>query len=472
MHAPHFVRRLVGTALFLLGLSVPPLLAQTIRYVKPSAPPGGNGLTWATAYQTIPPAVAAAAAGDEIWVAESSYPAPAGGYVINKRLGIYGGFKGTENDRAHRLGSYVGTILEGDIGVAGNPLDNVPHVLSTTGVAGIGGGAGLLLDGFLIQNGYAQGAGVNGAGILAVQTDLDLANCFLRHNFAPGALTGNANAGGGVYFTSYVGGVAPPLGSQLRIKNCEFSDNTGCKGGALYADLARGVVVNTEFLGNRAFPYGAGAYVTRNGTGTRLDFTNCIFWNNSCSTATGLGAGIYVDDNGAGLGGNVQAVNCTLADNSGSAGTDGQAIVVSANSTLDVANSILYFNGSGGGGVPAPIFGAATASYSDIEGTSLYPGTGNILHDPQFANHGIGRLTLRLTPPSLCLDAADYGRLPADVLDVDLDGNFLEPIPLDVGALLRLVDQASIADSGVGSFAGPYACSTCTYLDMGALERP
>lgn len=471
MNASQNLRRLAVAALAAMLLAKAPLIAQTIRYVNANAPAGGNGLAWATAYQAVPPAIAAANAGDEVWVAKGSYAAPAGGYAINKRLALYGGFKGTETDHEHRLGSFLGTVLEGDIGVLGNPLDNVPHVITTTGVAGIGAGAGVLIDGFLIQNGYAQGAGVNGAGILCVQTDLDLANCFIRNNLAPGALTGNANAGGGVYFTSYVGGVSPPLGNQLRIKNCEFSDNTGCQGGALYADMARGAVVDTEFLGNRAFPHGGGAYVLRNGPGTRLDFTNCVFWNNSCSVS-GLGGGLYVDDLGPGLGGNVQVVNCTFSDNYGNAGTDGQALVASAHSSVDVSNSIFYFNGSGGGGSPAPILGSATVSYSDVEGG--YAGASNIQADPKFANHGIGRLTLLLnsTPPSPCLDAADYARLPADSLDVDSDGNLVEPIPLDAAAQARLIDQASIGDSGSGSLAGAYACPLCTYLDMGALERP
>jgi hypothetical protein len=439
-----------------------------VFHVKVAATGTGTGVDWANAC-TLPFALASAQAGDEVWVMQAKYLAPAGGFVINTRLALYGGFKGTEVDHNHRLGSFVATVLEGDTGVVGNPLDNVPHVVSTTGVSGVGGGPGLLIDGFLIENGYAQTAGANGAGILATQTDLDLSNCFLRHNWAPSA------NGGGLSFTSYVAGIAPPAGYQLRIKNCEFSDDTGIWGGGIYAERARGAVVNTQFLTNAAFPYGGGAYVTKNGTGSRFDFTNCVFWQNSCSISgtPNQGGGLYLGDSGAGTGGNVRMVNCTLADNTGNSNTDGQAMVVSTNSLAEIYNSILYFNGTGGLGTPLPIFGTVTAAYSDIEGGG-YTGFGMISADPLFANHAGGSLHLRLTATivSPCLDAADYGRLPADDLDVDGDGNLAEPIPLDVAGLARLVDQPTVNDMGVGSTTGAYACPLCTYLDMGAFERP
>jgi len=39
-----------------------------VRYVNASAPPGGNGQSWATAYDTFGEALAAAQSGDQIWV--------------------------------------------------------------------------------------------------------------------------------------------------------------------------------------------------------------------------------------------------------------------------------------------------------------------------------------------------------------------------------------------------------------------
>jgi hypothetical protein len=460
----HAVRQAALTGAFAV-VSMCPGIANTIYHVNAGAAAGGNGLTWGTAFQTVQPAINAASATldaqgnpDEVWIAEGVYVTPNnGGYIINKPLRVYGGFKGTELDHDHRLGTFLKTVLEGDIGLDGNPLNNALHVVSTTGVTGHNAAPGLLIDGLLIQNGYAQGAGVNGAGILSIQTDLDLANCYLRHNYGPAAL------GGGIFFTSYVAGVAPASGYRLRIKDSELSDNTGVDGGGIYGERVRGEVVNTLLYDNRSFPYGGGAYVTKSGTGDRLDFTNCVFWANSCSVS-GLGGGVYVADVGAGTGGNVQIVNCDFSDNSGNSGSDGQAMVISTNSTATIYNSIFYWNGTTGGGSPKPISGAATIDYSDIEG-GWSPGT-NINQDPMFANHTLGRLTLLLSssPPSPCLDAADYGRLPQDDMDVDNDGVLNEVIPLDCAGQARWVDQSTInPDGGTGTFS---------YLDMGAFERP
>ena len=43
--------------------------AQTTIYVDADAPPGGDGTTWATAYDSLSDALAAAQPGDRIWVA-------------------------------------------------------------------------------------------------------------------------------------------------------------------------------------------------------------------------------------------------------------------------------------------------------------------------------------------------------------------------------------------------------------------
>src|SRR5262245_24722 len=87
---------------------------------------------------------------------------------------------------------------------------------------------------------------------------------------------------------------------------------------------------------------------------------------------------------------------------------------------------------------------------------------------PVFTLFGASRYTLSSTSP--CLDRADYGPLEllADSLDLDGNGDLVEPLPVDLALNKRLVDQAAVPDLGVGS----PGCSACTYLDMGAFERP
>ena len=84
------------------------LFAKVI-YVDDNASVGGDGTSWATAYQYLQDAIAGVASGDEIWVAEGTYkPDQGAGKTAGDRtasfnlvngLGMYGGFKGTESTR-------------------------------------------------------------------------------------------------------------------------------------------------------------------------------------------------------------------------------------------------------------------------------------------------------------------------------------------------------------------------------------
>ena len=61
-------------------LAMARIATAEIVYVDADAPGGGNGMGWATAFDDLQAALAAASAGDEIWVAEGTYrPAGAGG---------------------------------------------------------------------------------------------------------------------------------------------------------------------------------------------------------------------------------------------------------------------------------------------------------------------------------------------------------------------------------------------------------
>ena len=82
------------TLLLLLGLAAPS--AAQRAFVDWTAPPGGDGLSWETAFSTLQPALAAAVAGDEIWVAAGIYQ---GGFVIPDGVVLRGGFK-TGDERA------------------------------------------------------------------------------------------------------------------------------------------------------------------------------------------------------------------------------------------------------------------------------------------------------------------------------------------------------------------------------------
>ena len=109
-----FLRRLRGPAVEstpLLGPCSAPI------FVDDSAPPGGDGASWATAFDDLHAGLAAAAqrrddgcrqAPIEVWVAEGVYrPAPAGGprgvaFEMGGGIALYGGFAGNETCRFER----------------------------------------------------------------------------------------------------------------------------------------------------------------------------------------------------------------------------------------------------------------------------------------------------------------------------------------------------------------------------------
>jgi hypothetical protein len=482
MKSRHSALRLFLVLTVVLALSAAsPLLASSIWYVRWNAAPPGNGTSWATAFPTVEQALAAASPtrdaqgqSDQVWVTQGGYtppvivpPPPAlpysNGYIINKPLRLFGGFNGIETSVQQRLGSFLKTSLDGDINALGNPYDNALHLVSITDVPGA---PGVLIDGFHIRSGYATGAGVNGAGILSTRTSLDLANCFFRSNIAgPGV-----NNGGGLYFTSATGGVYPVPAYTLNIKNCEFTDDVGEQGGAIYGDGVTGAIVNTKFIANKSTGNGAGVCLTKMGSGDLLHLTNCVFLNNFATGQDSFGGGLYLGTIG-GDAGNAQLVNCTFAGNQCAVNStthlyqDGQALGISSGSQATVHNSIFFWNNSNGLGDHLPIVGPATITYSDVEGNWSGYGSHHIIFgNPLFVYLPGGDLSLQLGPPySPCIDAADYGQLPSDILDLDEDGNTSEIVPWDIARLARWVDQFSVPNTGVGTFS---------YLDMGAYERP
>jgi predicted outer membrane repeat protein len=455
---------LVGLLALLTSPSAQPVsppFAPHVVYVN-SNPHGGNesGDSWMNAISTFYSGILTAQAGDEIWVHEGVYHAQNynTGFVIDKSIKIYGAFVGTETSVEGRLGLAANTILDGDFTP---PSPDAKHVVQVTGVVG---NPGVLLDSFVIRNGYADATSApRGGGLYALNSDVDVRDCTFRSNFA-------TTDGGGLYFE---GG---PTFNTLNLINCVFDTNgANDNGGGLGGSLLSGQVVNTLFSENwTQNSHGAGMYLKTMGDTNVLTVTNCSFWNNQAGFNGGLGLGqggaIYLGESAPTTAGGAHAqfVNCTMADNRASACLAGQAILISTHSQSAIYSSILAFNG-GTCAAQDPIGGASVVEYTDFwvpNGSFVgqHPNGHNIEFDPLFQSHATGRLTL--VANSKCIDAADYDRLPPDSFDLDGDGiGSLEPISLDLLFQKRLVDRAE-TDTGHASDG------IHTYLDMGAYEAP
>ena len=195
---------------------------------------GNDGLSWENAI-TLTEALHLAKAGDEIWVKGYEditghiYKAPEGGFVLPSGVAMYGGFAGDENNKnnlptgRHKYQMKYQTALVGDINTndkASQQLiiypenttrnDNATHVLTLQmGVTQDNtndGNKPTIVSGFLIAAGNASGentsANGRGGGIYVINNSKD-------------------NNAGSRYF---------------RISQCNFANNYGMRGGAIYVD--------------------------------------------------------------------------------------------------------------------------------------------------------------------------------------------------------------------------------------------
>lgn len=325
--------KLIAT-LLLLGCSIA-LSAQGKTYhVKVDSEittSGSDGLSWENAI-TLTEALSRAKAGDEIWVKGYEditghiYKAPEGGFVLPSGVAMYGGFAGNEtikNDLPtgrHKYQMKYQTALVGDIGTndqASQQLiiypenttrnDNAIHVLTLQmGVTQDNtndGNKPTIVSGFLIAAGNAKGentsANGRGGGIYVVNNS-------------------NDNNAGSRYF---------------RISQCNFANNYGMRGGAIYVDNSctnqQSAISYCSIFNNVAGKRGTSE---NEGGGMWIDGTATVY---NCNINNNTNGGIRLSNTS-------KIVNCSVIANTVSAAdltTDG------ASNSIDggaVYNTVLW----------------------------------------------------------------------------------------------------------------------------------
>ena len=482
---------------WLAGFTAAPIVAQRVIRVNPGALGANDGSSWANAYLLLQSALAAASNGDELWVAAGVHtPGPVGSrtatFQLKTGVRIYGGFAGSESNRAQRDPSSRETILSGDLSRNDQPnfinnAENSYHV-----VTGSGTDSTALLDGFVIQAGNASGSTSlynSGAGMKIDHGSPTLANCVFRANLGrvAGALLNLASSpvmthcvftnniaqstfarGGAIYNAS---GSAPVLVDCLFLSNLATGGASAIDGGALFLEAnCPATISRCTFAGNRAATSG-GAVGNFSGGVT---FMQCAFWNNS----SGAGGAVW---NG---GTNFLFVNCAFAGNLAASGgailnysstgilagctvaanvaNEGGGLVNDQNSRTQIRNSILWANAGTNSATAlqeqvAHAGGASSSiSFSCVQGLfvpqpgepppgpATFPGCTDA--DPRFADLSGQRLHLRLGSP--CIDAGDNSSLPPETTS-------------DLNRGSRFVNELLAADLGAG--VPPLA-------DMGAYE--
>ena len=301
--------------LLILGLLVAASVhggpSGTIIYVDCDAAGGNDGSSWTDAYSSLGDALGAAAAGDEIWVAEGVYypasdaTARSASFELRDELGLYGGFSGTEAERDQRDWEANPTVLSGDLdrndatddgGIVTDTVNitgsNAYHVVTGEGVTETAA-----LAGFIITAGSADGAEWpqdTGGGMYNVESSPQLVNVAFIGNYAYVRGGGMYNSDSTPTLTNVTfsanraqyGAGMRNTNSNPTLTSVAFSSNqaTG-SGGGMYNHLSSPSLTDVTFTGNEA-NYGGGIY---NWTSTAA-LTNVTFSGNQATTS---GGGIY-----------------------------------------------------------------------------------------------------------------------------------------------------------------------------------
>lgn len=325
--------RLIAT-LLLLGCSIALSAQGKTYYVKADSEiktSGNDGLSWENAI-TLENALSQAKAGDEIWVkgyediTGNIYKAPKGGFVLPSGVAMYGGFEGKEtikNDLPtgrHKYQMKYQTALVGDFNTndkASQQLiiypenttrtDNATHVLTLQmGVTQDNtndGNKPTIVSGFLIAAGNAKGdnstSDGRGGGIYVVNNSSD-------------------NNAGSRYF---------------RISQCNFANNYGMRGGAIYVDNSctnqLSAISYCSIFNNVAGKRGSSE---NEGGGMWIDGTATVY---NCNINNNTNGGIRLSNTS-------KIVNCSVIANTVSAAdltTDGAS---NSNGGGAVYNTVLW----------------------------------------------------------------------------------------------------------------------------------
>lgn len=296
---------LICLAVFTGGLS-----AQV--FVNAAAADGGDGTTWATAYNSLSDALAAATSGDEVWVATGTYTTPVdSSFYIDKTLSVLGGFAGTETaaDAADPVANV--TTLSGDVmGNDGPTYDSTLYadnnrILAVIDTSSTGSMITVTLDGLTFTHGAIAadrgdddpslrpfaGGGIFATGKVA-GSRLNFSANRANYGSAISVITGNAN--GSTFdditiadnFVDLFNHIYINSSDDIGISNSTFTDNPNVTvpSGFIYgAFVDRITIENSSFENLTTSDQGGAVFLVQSDD---MLVTNCTF-NNLFSTGGG-----------------------------------------------------------------------------------------------------------------------------------------------------------------------------------------
>lgn len=231
-----------------------------------------------------------------------------------------------------------------------------------------------------------------------------------------GFIISGANSSNASYPDNMGGGMVNNYSSPT-LANLVFSGNSANNGGGMYNNISSPSLTNIIFTGNHSITWGGGILNNQSG----LILTNVVFIGNSGH----IGGGMYNNNSQPTL------TNVTFTGNN--ATNHGGGMVNSSSNTI-IHNSILWGN---------------TANWNpNISNYDSTPTIDNSLVDvdPLFADAANGNLHPIFSSPAR--NAGNNAFLPADLTDLDGDGNITEQIPYDLSGDPRVFG----ANVDIGAF--------------------
>ncbi|MFW6078231.1 MAG: choice-of-anchor Q domain-containing protein, partial [Gemmatimonadota bacterium] len=397
---------------------------STIWYVSADGSDADAGDSWDAAFATVAVALAAAQAGDAVWVEGGTYVIPAA-MDLPSGVAVYGGFAGDEasdDDLGKRDFEANETVLTAN--------DETISIFTADGTFG-----STRVDGFTLVDALSSAVVLRNGAILTI---------------AESRLVRNSISSNG-------GAIQVRSGSHVTILNSTLVGNGANLGGAISITGGSADIVNSVFLGNQAFSRGGAIYTA---LGARVDITNSSFVENS---APHSGHAIRLDNaadraritNSVLWGDSITHTDTIVStrDDTTFVVTDTLLISASSAAELAIGHSVLE------GGLDAIKLGSPTDDGGNSDAYpafDLFPTAGD---DGSWGSaDDVGDLRLQAGSPAI--DAGLNGALPQDAGDLDHDGDASEPLPVDRDGEGRVVDGDGDLEDGVAAT-----------VDLGAYER-
>lgn len=411
-----------------------------VLYVRTTGNDATSGISWALAKQTIPNAIAAASAGDQIWIASGVYTQLV---TLKPSVALYGGFNGTETSFAQRNYGTNFAILD---------ARSQGTVITITNA-----GLDTRIDGVVITGGL----GIHGGGIAIDVAAPTIINNFITRN------TANGGAGAGIFINGYlvVSNAQPVIFNNTIYRNVSLGDNGD--GGGIAMGGSSPLIGYNRILGNFAGHYAGGVGCWKDCHAIIVN--NTIEGNAAGTEATiGLGGGVFasakdfdgqfisdvmsapviinnvIAANGAPAGGGI-----ALADSNTGTPTVGNNTIIGntgsgiywANAFPSNCNNLIAFNSTGLERLDAS---PTTLKNNDVYGNNVLGGrtdyvglpdatgaNGNISAEPKLANYQIGNF--RLQPDSPCVNAGLTAAVVSGYPDADINTRVIGAA-VDIGA--------------------------------------